>query len=202
MASWADLLTGAGPGTHLVQLFGEDHRLLARNASRYLAEGLRRGDGLVVIATPEHTSAIARHLVEEEPRAALDAAGAGRLVYLDARETLASFLVAGRPDEARFRSVIGETIAAVRARSATGECRAFGEMVSLLWDDGRPKDAERLETLWNGVLVECECSLFCAYGIDLFHRHEGTPSLNPIVASHHHVLAGSGTLISSGRSRP
>ena len=65
MASWAELLTLAGPGEHVVQLYGEDDQLLARNVSRYLAEGLRRGDGLVVIGTPEHTEAVARHLVEE-----------------------------------------------------------------------------------------------------------------------------------------
>ncbi len=73
MASWMDLLTRARPGEHIVQLYGRDDHLLARNASRYLAEGLRRGDGLVVIATPEHTSAIARHLVEEDARNAPDA---------------------------------------------------------------------------------------------------------------------------------
>ena len=52
MASWAELLSGAEPGEHVVQLYGDDDRLLSRNVGRYLAEGLRRGDGLVVIATP------------------------------------------------------------------------------------------------------------------------------------------------------
>jgi hypothetical protein len=201
MASWAQLLTRAEPGEHVVQLYGEDDQLLTRNASRYLAEGLRRGDGLVAIATPEHTNAIARHLAEEKPRAAHDSVSAGRLVYLDARQTLADLLVSGRPDESRFRSVIGEAIAGVRERSRTGSVRAFGEMVSLLWEEGRPDDAARLEELWNTVLAECECSLFCAYRIDLFNHDGDAAALHPIVCSHDHVLAGSGTLLSSGRPR-
>jgi hypothetical protein len=185
----------------VVQLFGEDDALLIRNVSRYLVEGLRRGDGLVVIATPEHTSAIARHLVQEDPGATLEAAGAGRLATLDASDTLARLLVDGRPDEALFRSVVGEVIGGVRARAATAAVRAFGEMVSLLWDGGRHEDAARLEALWNGILGESGCSLFCAYRIDLLD-HPGDPAaLHPIVASHDHVLAGSGTLLSGGRPR-
>jgi len=53
-----------------VQLYGDDDQLLTSDVSRYLGEGLRRGDGLVVIATSEHTHAIARHPVEEAPERA------------------------------------------------------------------------------------------------------------------------------------
>jgi hypothetical protein len=201
MTSWAELLTGTGPGEHVVQLYGEDDQLLTRNVSRYLAEGLRRGDGLVVIATPEHTSALARHLGDEEPRLAREATSPGRVVYLDARETLARLLEAGRLDERRFRAMIGEVLRTVRAGSASGSVRAFGEMVSLLWDDGREEDAARLEAMWNTILSEHECSLFCAYRIDLFGQPDDAASLHPIVCSHDYLLAGSGTLLSSGRAR-
>ena len=201
MASWMDLLAQAQPGEHIVQLYGRDDHLLARNASRFLAEGLRRGDGLVVVATPEHTSAIARHLVEEDPRTAREAEAAGRLRYLDAAETLARLLVHGRPDEARFRGVVGGALEAAGARSVSGSVRAFGEMVGLLWDQGDAPTAERLEDLWNTVLSEHGCSLFCAYPIDLFDLAGEAAGLHPIIRAHDHVLAGAGTLLSSGRSR-
>lgn len=197
MASWVELLSGAEPGEHVVQLYGNDDQLLIRNVSRYLAEGLRRGDGLVVIATPEHTRGIVRHLVEGSSGAALDAIDHGRLVLLDAAETLEWMLI----DEAPFRSVVGEVIAAVRARAATGRVRAFGEMVSLLWEAGRQHDATRLEQLWNCLLQDSGCSLYCAYRIDLFDLPGGAAALQPIVASHDHVFAGAGTLLSSGRTR-
>jgi len=201
MTSWAQLLTGTQPGEHVVQLYGDDDLLLTRNVGRYLAEGLGRGDGLVIIATPEHTSALVRHLGDEDPRLVADAAAAGRLVYLDARRTLDQLLDAGDLDEHRFRSVIGAVLAAVRASSTSGSSRAFGEMVSLLWEDGRREDAARLEALWNTVLTEHECSLYCAYRIDLFAQPRDPADLHPIVGTHDHVLAGAGTLLSGGRPR-
>lgn len=198
MATWAELLGGAEPGDHLVQFYGDDDRLLSRNVSRFLAEGLRRGDGVVVIATPEHTRAIVRHLVDELPGPPPE----GRIAYLDAGETLRRLEVHGSLTESRFRSVIGDAVAPVRARSTTGTVRAFGEMVNLLWHEGRHEDAHHLEELWNAVLAEYRCSLFCAYGIDLFARPADAASLQPLIATHHHVFAGAGTLISSGRPRP
>ena len=49
MSSWAELLRQAEPRQHVVQLYGEDDQLLARNVSRYLGEGLAQADGCLVI---------------------------------------------------------------------------------------------------------------------------------------------------------
>ena len=81
-------------------------------------------------------------------------------------------LLDGRPDETPFRPVIGDVLATVRARAATGRVRVFGEMVSLLWEAGRQHDAARLEQLWNSLLHDSGCSLYCAYRIDLFDLPE------------------------------
>ena len=170
LSTWTELLTHAQSGDHVVQLYGKDDPLLAKNVSRYLAEGMRRADGLVVIATPAHTQAIARHLAEEGASATREAERGGRLVFLDARATLDSLLVDGQPDEARFVSVVGGQLLAARERSGSGKVRAFGEMVSLLWSEGRPSEAERLETQWNALLSWSVVSLYCAYGLDLFGR--------------------------------
>jgi hypothetical protein len=199
MSTWTELLTHTEAGDHVVQLYGEDDQLLAKNVSRYLAEGMRRLDGLIVIATPEHTQAIARHLAEEGASATREAERDGRLVFLDARTTLDSLLVDGQPDQARFDSVIGGALRDVRARSGSGKLRAFGEMVSLLWVDGYHAEAERLEAQWNGLLAGSDYSLYCAYRIDLFGKDMDKSGLRSIVGAHTHVLAGSRTLLSSGR---
>jgi hypothetical protein len=201
MASWAELLTVAEPGKHVVHLYGEDDRLLAKNVSRYLVEGLRRGDGLIVIATPEHTRAILQHLVAEEAEALHDATTAGRLRTLDAGETLATLQRAGVGDLDAFRASVGQIIAETRARAATGSVRAFGEMVALLWAEGKHEEAARLEDTWNAVLAEHRCSLFCAYPIDLFDRQADPTMLHPIICTHHYILGGAGTLLSSGLPR-
>jgi hypothetical protein len=73
MASLAELLSGLSRESTWCSSTARmiDDRLLIRNVGRDLAEALPRADGLVVVATPEHTSAIARHLVEEGSAAAL-----------------------------------------------------------------------------------------------------------------------------------
>ena len=49
MSLRANLFDNPEPEEHVVQLYGKDDRLLTQNVSRYLSEGLRRGDGLLVI---------------------------------------------------------------------------------------------------------------------------------------------------------
>ncbi len=201
MSSWMELLVQAAPGEHVAQLYGDDDQLLARNVSRYLSEGLTRLDGLVVIATPEHTQAIARHLTEESGASTQEAGRAGRLVCLDARGTLEQILLDGSPDKARFEAVVGGLLAEARSRSASGRVRAFGEMVSLLWSEDRFADAALLESYWNELLAGSEYSLYCAYRVDLFAEKVDMAGINTIVGAHTHLFAGAGTVLSSGRTR-
>lgn len=198
MASWSELLDRAGVGEHLVHLYGDDDQLLARNVSRYLAGGLKRGDGLVVIATFEHAAAIRRHLREECPDVPA-ALRTGRLLFLDARATLERFSVGGELDRERFEQVVGGILSELRARSSTGQVRAFGEMVALLWAEGRPEAAIRLEGFWNDLLRDGEFSLFCAYPFDILSEDTGLEGVEAVVRAHTHMCAGPGITLSSGR---
>jgi KaiC/GvpD/RAD55 family RecA-like ATPase len=197
MSSWSELLDRAAPEEHVVQLYGGNDQLLTRNVSRYLAEGLRRGDALVVIATPEHADAITRELTLDGADA-VAASRDGRLVVLDARETLDRFLVGGQPDEHLFRDVVGAVLAEAHRRSSTGHVRAFGEMVGLLWVAGDRAAATRLEEYWNDLLRGTACSLFCAYPIDIYDDGD-TAGLDAVLGSHTHMSLGPNTMVSSPR---
>jgi DcmR-like sensory protein len=186
MTQPAELLDQPEPEEHFVQLYGKDDRLLARNVSRYLREGLRRGDGLLVIATVEHRGSFVRQLNEEPAyaRAVLE----GRLVFLDAEATLNRFMVDGEPDQERFESVIGEALSGVRARSVHTGIRAYGEMVGVLWKAGQVSAAVRLEELWNQLLQASDVSLFCAYPIDVFSPEFRAASVDALLCAHTHVV--------------
>jgi hypothetical protein len=199
MSSWSELLDRAEPEEHVVQLYGGDHQLLVRNVSRYLAEGLKRGDGLVVIATSEHAVAIVRQLTEESDEASR-ALRDGRLVVLDAQATLDRFMVDGQPDQDLFRAVVGSVLQGVRGRSPTGKIRAFGEMVGILWVDGHQAAATRLEEYWNELLTGSTFSLFCAYPIDIFDGGSQTAGLEAVLCAHTHMYAGPRTMLSSPRA--
>jgi hypothetical protein len=60
-------------------------------------------------------------------------------------------MISGQADRERFTSVIGEVVE--RARKAAGRegarVAAFGEMVALLWAEGKREAAIGLEQLWT-----------------------------------------------------
>ena len=196
MPSWRQLIERAKPAEHVVQLYGGDDQLLTDNVTRYLLEGLKRGDGLLMIATPEHREAIVRRLYEEGAGAKAAIEG-GRLMLLDARETLDRFMVEQQPDWALFERIVNGLCQELRSRVGGRGIRAFGEMVGLLWEDGAYAAAIRLEEYWNRLLEANAICLFCAYPIDLFSPDFEFPRLQALLGTHTHLLAGHATMLSS-----
>jgi hypothetical protein len=178
---------------HIVQLYGDDDGLIVSAVGGYVAEGLSRGEGAVLIATPEHCEAFAAHLAAAGTEA-MAAVREGRLLFLDAAETLARFMVDGRPDRERFETVIGAVIAEVRARTGRTELRAYGEMVGLLWTDGEVDAAVELEEHWNALLETSGIRLFCGYPIDVFGEEFDAARLGPILCTHSRLLTANGGL--------
>ncbi len=186
MTSCARILDQPEPEAHFVQFYGSDDQLLTRNVARYLAEGLRRGDGLLTIAAPDHSGSVARQLRGEQgySKAVLE----GRLVFLDAQATLNRFLVNGQPDQGLFEEVIGEALKGVQSRAGHTGVRAYGEMVGILWKAGDKAAAARLEELWNNFLRSRSISLFCGYPIDVFSEEFQVDTMDPLLCAHTHML--------------
>ena len=203
MSSWTELLERPEPKQHVVQLYGRDDQLLTRHVGQYLAEGLRRGEGVLLIATPAHTQAIVRSLGEEDARLAASAAD-GRFLALEAAPTLSRIMVDGEPCRARFDEIVGTRLQELRARPPRGGVRAFGEMVGLLWSTGQTSAAARLEEYWSGLVEPEAVSLFCAYPIDVPGGECAADTLKSVALGHTHVYAAPRTLFASpsSRSRP
>jgi hypothetical protein len=175
--------------THLVQLYDADESTLACNVARYLYEGWQRGDGLVVIASRGHASAFAAEL----ERLGVDAVAAvrdGRLVVLDAQETLARFLVGDTPDPELFRETVNGALRNVRRDG--GVIRAYGEMVGILWQAGHESAAIALEGLWNDLLAEMQLELYCAYPIDVFGDDFHVAGIDQVLCAHTHLVPTGG----------
>jgi hypothetical protein len=186
MSSCPELLDRLESEEHVVQLYGADDRLLVQNVGRFLSEGLKRGDGLLVIATPEHRTSLTRQLREDQAysRAVLE----GRLVFLDAEMTLSRFMRDGAPDAELFQTVVGEALQGVRSRAVQSGVRAYGEMVGLLWKAHQQPAAIQLEELWNHLLHKSDVSLFCAYPIDVLGPDFQMEKIDALLCSHTHLL--------------
>jgi hypothetical protein len=146
-------------GDHVVRFYEDDDELVAV-VNRYIGSALAGGEAAVVVATPEHAERFRQGFVG----AGIDvtaAEAASRLIMLDAEETLADFAPDGVIDSAAFDAVIAPVVQRLRAAGAA-VC-AYGEMVAVLFDDGKPQAALELEACWNELSRHEGFSLLCAY---------------------------------------
>jgi len=168
---------------HFVQFYERDETLVA-SLARYLRNGLESGAGAIAIATPEHIRAVEEHWKSE----GFDVTWArerGQLAMLDAAGTLASISRDQSPQPDLFDEVIGHAMAESCRRF--GHVVAFGEMVGLLWAQGRLADAVRLESLWNILATKRPFALLCAYRMSDCARSDATGEFREICDAHSHV---------------
>ena len=173
---------------HTVQFYGDDGVLLHELES-YIGKALTWGSSAIIIATSAHLDNLSHKLKAQ--RIDVDRAKAeNRYIGLDATDVLAKFMVDGRPDPTLFATTIGEVIARAAAASLDENRRvvAFGEMVALLWAEGKSEAAIELEKLWNQLSKTYSFSLHCAYPIQGFCRQELADSLLKICAEHTGVV--------------
>lgn len=168
---------------HSVLFYGSDEPLLAERVSRFLREGLERGESALVIATPAHNTAFA---------AALRGFPAHRnqsVQYWDAEETLEAISAGGHIDRGRFDAVVAAPLRALGARSS-GRIWGYGEMVALLWQRGKRDAAIELDRCWNGVIEGTALRLLCGYPIDVFSSEFCISEIDGIMCQHSSVQSG------------
>ena len=161
-ATWPELLREPAKGDHFVQLYS-DQAFLREAVAEYAGSGLRRGEGVLIVATRAHRATFIRGL-DTQGIATLAAMKRGQLVLLDADDTLTRFTAGGMPDWQSFHALVGGAIASVRLEYPA--VRAFGEMVDVLWQRGERDAALRLEEFWNDLAKLQTFSLLCAYRMD------------------------------------
>jgi len=165
--------------------FYERDAFLVEAVARYVAEGLRAGEAAIIIATPEHLQSLATKLTDD----ALDLEAAkesGQYVACDAAATLAKFMGEQLPDERLFKQVIGGVVQ--EAQATWGKARAFGEMVALLWADGKQEAAICLEEFWDEFCKEHSLNLFCAYPMDGFRDASQSSQFEAVCNGHDRVI--------------
>jgi hypothetical protein len=182
-SSWESLLRATHPCDHVVQLY-TDEAFLVRAVTHFLGSGLAQGEGGVLVATPDHVTAITERLA-----ATIDLPAAlarEQLVFLDAETCLAGLMVNGLPDRAAFLALAHGVLDRVQA-AGHATVRLFGEMVNLLWERNLPATIQ-LEALWGEVLAERRVSLLCSYRLDNFDHHVHRGLLHRISRSHSHLV--------------
>ena len=177
-----------GHPAHAVQFYQDEH-LLIEELTRLIGTSLVSGDAAIVVATKPHREALERSLAARGLNT--DSATAeGRYVALDVAEVLAQIMRGQMPDPEQFATILGGTIAKAQAASIAAEpCTViFGEMVAILWTEGKVEAAIRIEELWNSLAEQHSFSLRCAYPMDGFHQDAHGELFMKVCAAHSAVL--------------
>ena len=167
---------------HALHLY-EDESTLATHVASFLEPAFVEEQAVLAIATREHLAA-----VEQRLRTAgydIDhARRSGRYVSVDAETLLPKLMHNGLPSVRAFEGLVGSPVGELAQRY--GAVRAFGELVQLLWRDGKRTAALRLEDLWNELLGFQPLSLICGYRVRTIGGTEG-PMVNEISRRHWHA---------------
>jgi anti-sigma regulatory factor (Ser/Thr protein kinase) len=171
------------PPQHAVSFYERDAELV-ETLARFVDEGLVRDERVIVVATEAHRNGLDALLLDHGVDTAQER-DSGRLVVLDARETLDLILVDGALDADGF--VANVTTMVHDARSDGRRVRAFGEMVALLWEVGDVTGALDLEERWTRLQDEMPFELLCAYPTSALGDAR-LGDVNDICAAHSGVL--------------
>jgi hypothetical protein len=176
----------AGGHFHAVRFY-EDDKSLCRIVSRFISEGLALEQPALVIATQPHIDCIVKNLADAFV-AVEQLRKDGELLLIDARQTLATFMVNGQPDPDFFKASATRALDQL-ARGRARTIRAYGEMVDVLWKDGLTAAAIKLEMLWNRLANTHDFSLLCGYAMGQFYKDA---SVDDVCRHHTHLVSDSG----------
>jgi PAS domain S-box-containing protein len=182
---------------HAVQLYSDDAFLL-EILTGFIGGALSAGDGALVIATRVHAHSLEQRLRQR----GLDTGMAirqGRYIVLDARELLPRFMVNDSIDELRFMEVIRAALTQIRDAGAQANRRiaVFGELVALLWAEGKTQEAIRVEKLWNKLAEEHHFFLLCAYPVTGFSDEKDIQPFLDMCRQHSDLVPNQNNLTSS-----
>jgi len=178
----------AGECGHAVQFYETDGHLLDLLV-RFVGTALVSGDGALVIATQAHRDGLDKRLRANGlditvPRQQ------GRCIGLDAAATLEKISSNGAIDAQLFQETVGGLIGDIDKACGPGErprVVAFGEMVALLWAQGRVASAIQLEQHWNDLAARHQFSMCCGYPMQSFGNSHAA-SFMKICAQHSRVF--------------
>jgi hypothetical protein len=164
---------------HLLQLY-TDEKYFLEVLAEYIADGINKGDNVVIIVTVSHLTSLHRILADRGVNLTSLSLNK-RFFALDAQTTLDTFLIDNWPDEELFNKNISGVL--YNAGYPERSIRAFGEMVVLLWESGYHAATVQLEELWNKFCNKHPFTLFCAYPADSF-KDSLSSSLQHIKCAH------------------
>lgn len=183
-ASWQELLASPAPASHVVQIVDNDD-FLASGVALFAAEGLQRGEAVILTGTEAHLRALRRELLAKNVD--YDAAvRRGQLSVNEVQRCLEGILYHGMPDAAAYDAMVGAALA--KARAAYSAVRWWGESGSFLHLHGNAKAAVALEELRGAAARKHGVGILCSFLCDRFDPRSYDGILRDVCSVHTHVI--------------
>jgi len=184
--SWRKLLADPGEDGHIVQLYQDDD-FYGEAISHFTAEGLVRGESIILVATGPHWKNISGRLHAK----GFDTAALfrqGQLTLLDADATLPKFMAGNTPDGAIFKPLAKQTIERARAGGKYPRVRWWGEMVNVLYVNGNAHGSNQLEQFFDQLAHDERIAIFCSFLMDKFDPSIYDEAFGHVCGTHSHVI--------------
>lgn len=151
----------------------------------FLEGGLRRGNSIVVIATPARRERYLDRL--QAARFHTKALrGSGQLDLIDVATLLEQFMLDGTPHGARFQGALSAVFE--RVQPFGRGIRVYTELADTLWQQGNTDAAIRVEELWNALARVHSFALYCGYAMDTHSEQSFTGPLEDVGRAHSDIL--------------
>lgn len=185
-ASWREVLASPAPASHIVQIYDHDDFLVA-GVAFFAAEGLRRGEAVLLTGTPAHLLGV-RAVLASYGADAEAALREGQLHLSDVYEALRVIVADGGPDPARFQATTGDALARACADPRFAGARWWGEMSNVLQLEGNERAALLAEELADPLAKKHRLTIFCSYLLDRFDPRGYGGMLREVCARHSHGI--------------
>ena len=173
---------------HGIQFYSGEGFLLD-SLSRFVSTALEAGDSCLILATEAHKDGLAERLKARGVNTDR-AAKKGRYVTVDAFQVLAQLIVGGKLSKTRFDSFIREIVLPLNAAAESKMKRVAvgGEIVGLLWAEGKEEAAIELERIWNEMAAQGSYCLRCFYPLASFSDPRQNELFLKLCAEHASVI--------------
>jgi len=171
---------------HVVQVYDNDE-IFIDTLTGFVESAIRSHESAIVIATNAHLSALEANL-EKCGHSIETLISDNKFIPVGAEDMLHEILINGKPDENKFMEAISGLLK--HAKLNLNNVRAFGEMVAILWAQGKKDATLQLEDLWNKLCVQDSFCRYCAYPRELFPINEADDD-KMVCDCHSKMISGS-----------
>jgi hypothetical protein len=185
-SSWQELVGAPAAGSHLLQLY-DNEDFLAAAAGLFAAEGLARGEAIVLNGTEENVRRVCAALRSRDVD--VEAALArGQIVVVPVTARAHEVSSDGPMDERRFEALTAGSVRKLAADPRFRGIRWWGETSSYLYQRGDEKAALAAEDLGNVAARKYSMPILCSFLCDRFDAALYHGMLRRMCQRHSHLI--------------